>query len=54
MKTLFMFYIINVHHIFYCIQRELLARSIGKFMEKELSDLDKKQVCAFLLSHFVS
>ncbi|KAL6615709.1 hypothetical protein ACP70R_037979 [Stipagrostis hirtigluma subsp. patula] len=28
--------------------RELLARSIGKFVEKELSDLDKKQVCAFL------
>lgn len=51
-----MFYIINVHHIFYCIQNQLLG--IGKItgkVENELANLEnKKQVCAFLLSHFFS
>jgi hypothetical protein len=56
MKSLSMFYIINVHHILYCIQNQLL--SLGKIkgrVETELANLENKmQVCAFLLSHFIS
>lgn len=51
-----MFYIVNVHHIFYCVQNELLGLTqIRGYVEKELSNLaKKKQVCAFLPSCFVS
>jgi hypothetical protein len=50
-----MFYMINVHHIFYCIQYKLLGLMCCKPVQRVLANLDnKKQVCAFLLSHFIS
>jgi hypothetical protein len=40
-----MFYIINVHHIFYCIQDQLLGLMCCKLVQRELANLDnKKQV----------
>ncbi|XP_015643646.1 uncharacterized protein [Oryza sativa Japonica Group] len=39
-----MFYIVNVHHIFYCVQNELLGLTqIRGYVEKELSNLAKKK-----------